>query len=243
MQNVLGFSPLETGFAFVPQTMAIVVGAQVLSSRLVARTGPRPLLLVAPLIAAVGMAMLAREIGPDSTYLANILGPSVLVTLSLGLAFTPVTFVATSGVPMGEAGLASGLVNTTREIGGALGLAALATLAADMTIAATPLGAVPSAAAMTAGFARAFSASVWLLLGAAAAAAIIPSWKGRRDTGVAAAAPGVRRERAGSGKASVGPVDASVELHDLANLDEPHCAPGIREAISTACSALSAWTL
>jgi EmrB/QacA subfamily drug resistance transporter len=187
MQNVLGFSPLKTGFAFVPQTLAIVVGAQI-SSRLVARTGPRPLLLVAPLLAAVGMALLSR-ITPDSTYVAGILGPSVLVTFSIGLSFTPVTFAATSGVPMAEAGLASGLVNTTRLVGGSIGLAALATLAADTVLAATPAGAVPSAAALTAGFARAFSASVWILLGSAAAATILPARKGRRAGSEVGASP------------------------------------------------------
>ena len=191
MQNVLGFSPLQTGFAFLPQTLAIVVGAQI-SSRLVARTGPRPLLLVAPLVAAVGMALLSR-ITPDSTYLANILGPSVLITLSIGLSFTPGTFAATSGVPMSEAGLASGLVNTTRQVGGSIGLAALATLAADTTLALTPAGRAPSAAALTAGFAKAFSASVWLLVGSAAAATILPSWKGRSRGGDVAASPTPRR--------------------------------------------------
>jgi predicted MFS family arabinose efflux permease len=180
MQNVLHFNPLKTGIAFLPQTVAIAIGAQI-SSRLVTRIGPRPLLVVAGLLAAVGMAWLSR-ITPDGTYLVHILGPSAVITFALGLAFTPVTFAATAGVPMDQAGLASGLVNTNRQVGGSIGLAVLATLAVHRTqeaLSASQSSPGPIGSALTSGFSRAFSASVWLLLGAAAAAAIIPSISGR----------------------------------------------------------------
>ncbi len=175
MQNVLGYSPLKAGFAFLPQTVAIAIGAQI-SSRLVTKVGPRPLLVVAGVLAAVGMAWLSR-IEPSGGYVAHILGPSALVTFALGLAFTPVTFAATAGVPMERAGLASGLINTTRQVGGSIGLAGLATVAVDRTnelLSGRPT--VPEVhAALTAGYSRAFSASVWLLAAAAVAATIIPS--------------------------------------------------------------------
>jgi EmrB/QacA subfamily drug resistance transporter len=180
MQNVLGYSPLKAGFAFLPQTIAIAVGAQI-SSRLVTRIGARPLLIFAGLLSAAGMAWLSR-ITPAGGYFAHIFGPSALVTFGLGLAFTPVTFAATAGVPMEQAGLASGLINTTRQVGGSIGLAALATIAAERTIAFMAGGAgAPGAAALTAGYARAFAVSVWFLLGAAASATIIPAITPRRE--------------------------------------------------------------
>jgi EmrB/QacA subfamily drug resistance transporter len=184
MQGVLGYSPLKAGFAFLPQTIAIAIGAQI-SSRLVTRIGPRPLIVFAGLLAAVGMAWLSR-ITPDGGYFTHILWPSVLVTLGLGLAFTPVTFAATAGVPMNQAGLASGLINTTRQVGGSIGLAVLATVAVDTTRSAAA-GSVN--AALTAGYSRAFDVSVWLLAGAAAAALIVPPvTRTREAVGVAAPA-------------------------------------------------------
>ncbi len=176
MQTVLGYSPLQAGLAFVPQTLTIVVGAQI-SSRLVTRIGPRPLLIVAPLIAAVGMIWLS-QITPDSTFVPDLLWPGVLITLGLGLAFTPVTFAATSGVPIEQGGLASGLVNTTRQVGGSIGLAALATVAADRTAAALVNGS-SSASALTAGFARAFSVATVFLVASAATATIVPARRRR----------------------------------------------------------------
>jgi EmrB/QacA subfamily drug resistance transporter len=180
MQNVLGYSPLKTGFAFLPQTAAIVVGAQI-SSRLVTRVGPRPLLVLAGVLSAIGMALLTL-ITPDGSYAVHILGPGILVTFALGLAFTPVTFAATAGVPMHQAGLASGVVNTNRVVGGSLGLGALATLAVDRTqslLRASPPARLP--VALTEGFSRAFFASVFLLVGAALAALIIPPVSPRRQ--------------------------------------------------------------
>ncbi len=189
MQTVLGYSPLTAGLAFLPQTAVIVVGAQI-SSRLVTKVGPRPLLVVAGLIAAGGMAWLT-QITPDGSYWTELLVPGSLVTFALGLAFTPVTFAATAGVPMHQAGLASGVINTTRQVGGSVGLAALATLAVARTndALAQAAGSGTSAsrpsqatvhAALTAGYRRAFAGSVLLLVGAAAAATIIPSVSPRR---------------------------------------------------------------
>ncbi len=175
MQGVLDYSPLKTGFAFLPQTIAIAIGAQI-AARLVTRIGPRPLLVFAGLVAAAGMAWLSR-ITPDGGYVSHILGPSTMVTFGLGLAFTPVTFAATAGVPMNQAGLASGLINTTRQVGGSIGLAALATVAVDTTTAfiAAHGGGPEVGAALTAGYSRAFDVSVWLLAGAAVTALIVPA--------------------------------------------------------------------
>jgi len=131
MQNVLGYSPLRAGVAFLPQTVAIVIGAQI-SARTVNRIGARPLLVVGPIISAIGLLWLA-QVGPASAYFPDIAIPGVLITLGMGLSFTPITMAATAGIRREESGLASGVVNTTRQIGGSLGLAILATLSVDHT--------------------------------------------------------------------------------------------------------------
>jgi EmrB/QacA subfamily drug resistance transporter len=179
MQNVLGYSPLRSGLAFVPMALAIVVGAQI-GSRLVPRVGARPMLIVGPVIAAVSVLWLSR-ITADGTYIGSLLGPSVLGPLGIGLAFTPIAFAATSGVPRDQAGLASGLLNTTRQVGGAIGLAALATIATDRTAALLP--AASTATALTSGYARAFAASSVVILLAAAAAFLLPAPRPARPAG------------------------------------------------------------
>ncbi len=131
MQQILGYSPLKAGLAFVPQTLAIVVGAQI-SSRLVGKIGVRPLIVVGPIISAVGL-MLFHGISIHSTYLGSLFLPSVLTTLGVGLAFTPLAVAATSGVHRSQAGLASGLLNTARQLGGAVGLAGLSSVALSFT--------------------------------------------------------------------------------------------------------------
>jgi len=182
MQNVLGYSPLKAGFAFLPATLGIVVGAQV-GSRLLPRVGVRPLLVLGAVVATGSVLWLSR-ISADGTYPATLLGPTVLGPLGLGLAFTPIAFAATAGVPAHQAGLASGLVNTTRQVGGSIGLAALATLATNRT--ASLVGAAAPATALTSGYARAFLVSAAILLLGAAAALLLPS---QARTPAAASAP------------------------------------------------------
>ena len=171
LQEVHGYTALRTGFAFVPQTMAIVIGAQ-LSSRLVLRTGPRPLLVVGCLLSATGL-FLFSGLGVDTGYWSGFLLPSVLVTLGLGLCFTPLAYAATAGIPPHEAGLASGLVNTSRQIGGAVGLAVLATVATmrthDVARVANQL------VALTDGYTLAFRISAAIAVSAAVAALMVPA--------------------------------------------------------------------
>ncbi|GAB7030506.1 MFS transporter [Streptomyces sp. NPDC021749] len=127
LQNQRGFSPLATGLAFLPQYLAIVAGAQ-LAARLLPACGARRLLVVGALLQSAGFAWLSFA-GPHSTFLTHILLPGLLVTVALGLASTPLTMAATGGLPASRAGLASGLVNTSRHLGGAMGVAALAAVA------------------------------------------------------------------------------------------------------------------
>jgi EmrB/QacA subfamily drug resistance transporter len=171
LQLVHGYTPLRTGFAFVPQTVAIIIGAQ-LSSRLVLRIGARPILVVGCLCSAVGLFLFSL-LGVDTAYWSGFFLPSVLITLGLGLCFTPLAYTATAGVPPQEAGLASGLVNTSRQIGGAVGLAALATVATTRTLDVARV--VNPLLALTDGYTLAFRISSVIALAAAAAALLVPA--------------------------------------------------------------------
>lgn len=111
--------------------VTIMIGAQA-SSRILPRVGVRPLLQAGTLLAAGGFAWLSA-ISPHASYWSHVLGPGCLISLALGLLFTPLAAAATAGVAFSEAGLASGVLNTARQVGGSLGLAVLATIATDRT--------------------------------------------------------------------------------------------------------------
>jgi EmrB/QacA subfamily drug resistance transporter len=190
MQRVLGYTPLQAGLAFLPQTLLIAVGAQY-TARLVIKFGARRPLLVGTVLSTLGLAWLSR-ITPASTFGADLLGPYLLIGVGFGLSITPVVIAATSGVPREDAGLASGLLNTSRTVGAAIGLASLATIAANRT--AALLGGethTSAAAALTAGYARAFEIGVVLMLAAIVVAALtIPSLRGAPPMEVPTSAPG-----------------------------------------------------
>jgi MFS family permease len=196
MQHVLGYSPLQAGLAFLPQTLLIAVGAQV-TARLVPRFGPRLLILLGTLVAGAGLAWLA-QITATSTFLADLFGPFLLIGLGMGLAVTPIAVAGTAGVRREESGLASGLLNTSRTVGAAIGLAALATVAANRTAgvlagaAATP---ARTATALTDGYALAFSVAATLPVATALVAlATLPSLRQLRPAGAAPEAPGTDPE-------------------------------------------------
>jgi EmrB/QacA subfamily drug resistance transporter len=128
-QEVLGWSALRTGLAFVPQTIAIIIGAQV-ASRLLAKLGAWPLIIAGTAAATLGFYGLAH-LKPTSSYFGFIVWPAILTTLGLGVLSSPLAAAATSHVGHQQAGLASGLLNSSRQIGGSLGLAVLATVAVN----------------------------------------------------------------------------------------------------------------
>ena len=131
VQRVLGYSPIEAGLAFVPFTIGIVIGAG-LSQTLVKRIGLRSVGIIGMLLGTAGMLLFLRlDVGGD--YVTDLLPGIVLVSIGMGMTFVPVTLIATSGIEAGDAGLASGLLNTSQQIGGALGLAILSTLATSKT--------------------------------------------------------------------------------------------------------------
>lgn len=127
LQNERNFSPLETGLAFLPQYLAVVVGAQV-APRLIPAYGLRRILLVGSALQCAGFVWLAG-IDAHAAFLPQVLLPGLLITFALGLSSTPLTLAATGGVRPEDAGLASGLMNTARHLGGAMGVAALTAVA------------------------------------------------------------------------------------------------------------------
>ena len=128
MQTVLGFSPLLAGLGFLPQA-AVIVGTSAVSSWIVSRHGPRLLVMAGPLLAAGGMLDMWWQVAGDrhAGYLAAVLGPLILLGLAVGCTLPAATLAATADVPAADAGLASGLLNSSRQFGGALGLAILFT--------------------------------------------------------------------------------------------------------------------
>jgi EmrB/QacA subfamily drug resistance transporter len=170
LQKVLGYSPIRAGLAFLPMTMAIVVCSQ-LASRWTSRLGPGPVLALGMTCIAVGM-LLFTGVSADGTYLGDVLLASILCAAGIGFSFVPVTIAATTGVDRSEAGLASGLVNTFRQVGGSLGLALLATVATQRT--ADVHGTVPGLVALTDGFQRAFAVGAGIgAIGAVACVALL----------------------------------------------------------------------
>jgi EmrB/QacA subfamily drug resistance transporter len=134
IQRVLGYGPLKAGLAFLPFTAGIMVSAG-LASQFAPKIGVRPVAAVGMLISSAGMLLLT-QLPVHGTYLANVLPALLLTSLGMGAVFMPLTLVATTGLEDSDQGLASGLFNTSQQIGGALGLAILSTLAAGRTSAA-----------------------------------------------------------------------------------------------------------
>lgn len=126
VQNILQFSPLRTGLAFLPVSAIIAVGAG-LTSQLLPKYGPKPFMVTGAVLAAVGLGWLTQT-DVHSTYLGSLLGPILVFGLGMGLQFVSLTLMAVSGVQSKEAGAASGILNTTQQVGGSLGLSILVTV-------------------------------------------------------------------------------------------------------------------
>jgi EmrB/QacA subfamily drug resistance transporter len=131
VQEILGYSPLRAGLAFLPVTGGIVVGAGI-AQQLIRRVGVRNVALVGILLATVGMVVLT-QVPVRGSYTADLLPGLLPMSIGMGLTFVPITLLGTGGVSADDAGLASGLFNTAQQVGGSLGLAILSTLAASQT--------------------------------------------------------------------------------------------------------------
>ncbi|MFT4082718.1 MAG: MFS transporter, partial [Nocardioides sp.] len=169
LQNVLGYSPIQTGLSFVPFSLGTVVGS-ILGARISRERGPWWPVTVGLALAAVGVAWFGA-ISPGGSFVGDILGPSLVASGGLGACLVANTAAATAGIAAHEAGLASGILNASRQIGGSIGLAVLVTIAGGVTRhhSGSP------AAALTAGYARGFVVSGSLLaLAAVLAGTLLP---------------------------------------------------------------------
>ena len=166
MQQVLHYDAIEAGLGFLPMTLSIFA-ASTLAPRVVGRFGPRPVITVGMASSAAGMLLLSG-IAPGGTYVNTILLGALLSALGMGFTLVPATIVAMQGVAGTQSGVASGLLNTSRLVGGALGLAVLSTIAASHTKAL--IGATGAAHALTSGFGLAYTVGAVLALTGAAVA-------------------------------------------------------------------------
>jgi len=196
LQQVLGYDALDAGLAYLPLALTIIVSAGA-ASQLVTRIGFKPTLITGLVLIAAGLTWFAQVSAPGGSYVGDVLFPSLLAAAGLGLAFVPVTIAAVTGISPSEAGLASGLINTAQQIGGALGLAILATIANGTTDDAIAGGERNPAVALTEGFQDAFLIGAgFAVLGAVLAATLISSSDSREHaeaarSGEVATAPAV----------------------------------------------------
>ena len=132
MQQINGWAPLTSGFAFLPFTVGIIIGAGI-SSTMMSRIGPRPFLTIGPIMAGLGMLILGLWLEPDSSYAGLLLPAQMLISIGMGLAFPALVSSAVSGIPQDNAGVASGLLNAAQQVGGAVGLALLTAVSTGAT--------------------------------------------------------------------------------------------------------------
>jgi EmrB/QacA subfamily drug resistance transporter len=169
LQVVLGYSPIKAGFAFLPFSIGIVLGAGV-ASQLLPRVGPKPLMVPGLIMGAVGLLWLSR-LQYDSSYVTSILPATLIISVGMAFNFIPVATTALHGIGRADAGVASALLNTSQQVGGAVGTALLNTVAVAASTAFIAANGVTAAGginpALTAGYTRAFAVGAGFLLVAA----------------------------------------------------------------------------
>ncbi|MFE7973545.1 MFS transporter [Streptomyces shenzhenensis] len=198
LQVVKGYSPIQSGFAFLPMVAGMITGSTQIGTRLMTRVAPRLLMGPGFLVAAAGMFLLAQlEIG--STYVSLVLPAMVLLGLGMGTAFMPAMSLATQGVEPRDAGVASAMVNTSQQVGGAIGTALLNTIAASATTSyitdhiATAANGQQRQLVQLQGMVEGYTSAIWCAVGilvAAAAIALTLVNAGRPGSGTAAAGAG-----------------------------------------------------
>jgi len=173
LQENLGFTPVQTGLAFLPLALTIMVIAGIASNFLLRRLGPRPLVTAGMLVASGGMVYLTG-IGVDSSYLTAVLPALVILAVGMGLIFAPAMATATFGVSPADAGVASAMVNTAQQVGGSIGTALLSTLAASASssyVAGT--GAPPTDAVLAQAAVHSYTTAFWWAAGIFALGAVV----------------------------------------------------------------------
>src|ERR1039458_4358299 len=134
MQENLGFSPVKTGLSFLPLTAVLVVTSTTVQTKVLYRTGPKPLIAVGMALGVIGMLLLTR-LSPGASYTTHVLPSLLIVGLGMGCIFAPAFSTATLGIDSSEAGVASAMVNTSQQVGGSVGTALLSTIFASATAA------------------------------------------------------------------------------------------------------------
>ena len=185
LQDVLRYTPIKAGVSYLPLAVGIILSAGA-ASQLVTRVGFKPPLIAGLLLIAGGLVWFAQVPAPGGSFAGNLLGPSLLAAVGLGFSFVPVTIAAVTGTEPHEAGLASGLINTSQQVGGALGLAILATIANSRTQSVLHAGGHNPAVALTKGFDRAFLIGAGFAIAGAILAAVLISSRDSRQHAVAA---------------------------------------------------------
>ena len=192
MQQVLSFSAIKSGFSYLPLALTIIASAGI-ASQLVTRLGYKPVLLTGLAFIAAGLVWFG-QVSVGGAYASDVLGPSILAAIGLGFSFVPVTIAAVAGVEEHEAGLASGLINTSQQIGGALGLAVLATVANSRTEDVLAGGGASVPAALTEGFQAAFlTGAGFAVLGIVLGAILIRGRDSRAHAAIGPARPAESR--------------------------------------------------
>ncbi len=195
LQNVLHDSPIKAGISYLPLAVGIIISAGV-ASQVVTRVGFKLPLIAGLLLIAGGLLWFSQVPATGGSFATDVLGPSLLA--AVGLGFAPVTIAAVTGTDPHEAGLASGLINTSQQVGGALGLAILATIANSRTKGLFHAGVHDTAIALTKGFDRAFLVGAGFAIAGAILAAVLISSRDSRE----------HAQSAGTGEAHVAPAAA-----------------------------------
>jgi EmrB/QacA subfamily drug resistance transporter len=186
MQQVLGYSPLRAGLAYLPAAGGAIVWSAV-AAQLVTRVGVKPVLVAGMAFLAAGL-LYFTQVSAGGSYVSDLLPGFLLIAVGMGFSFVPISIAALAGVRPSEAGLASGLINTSQQIGGALGIAALSSIATSTTASHVADG-TPMPVALTDGFQAAFGGAAAVgLVGILVALFVVR----RRDLGDAAAAEAQR---------------------------------------------------
>ena len=191
LQQNLGFTPIQTGLAFLPMTVSIVIAATSSSTKLLPKIGPRPLIGGGMLLAAIGMVSLTR-IGVDTAYASHVLPGILIIGAGMGMVFASAMATATFGVQASDAGVASAMVNTTQQIGGSIGTALLSTLAASAVAdRLAEAGTGPSAALAAQAAVHGYTTAFWWAAGIFAVGGVIcGALLTSRSVAVAQVAPG-----------------------------------------------------
>ncbi|HUA45630.1 MAG TPA: MFS transporter [Solirubrobacteraceae bacterium] len=172
LQTIKGYSPTRTGLAFLPLSIAVVISAGVANARIVPRTGPRLVIASGMALAALAMGLLAHQVGVHADYVGDLLPAFLVLGVGVGLLYAPATDFAVRGVEPGDAGVASGLINATNQVGGSLGLALLSTLAATATTHYLA-GKQPNASVIAHAAVHGYTTGFWWAAGFFAAGALI----------------------------------------------------------------------